>query len=174
MSARGAVATPRPPPHARVPVGWRLKPSGASAQRFRMDWMVPAHTCENSLIEHPGERRETGMRAMQAGGLRHPPAPPGLRDRPPGPLGDAHSSPRHTAAAAARSPGLATRGGRRGHRPEQPGALLSSQGGLVLEGPSCPSRCPSPELLLATGGRRYTPLSRQGPVGFNPSWPVSQ
>lgn len=48
------------------------------------------------------------MRAMRAEGS---PTPPGLRDRPPGPLGDAHSSPRHTAAAAARSPGLAMRGG---------------------------------------------------------------
>ena len=42
-----------------------------------MDWMVPAHTCENSLIEHPGERRETGMRAMQAEGSPTPPPPRG-------------------------------------------------------------------------------------------------
>lgn len=42
--------------------------------------MVPTHTCENSLIKHPGERGETGMRAVQ------PQAPPGSGSWPPGPL----------------------------------------------------------------------------------------
>ena len=40
-------------------------------------WTVPTHTCENSLVEHPGERGETGVRGE-----------PGS-----GPFRDGHSSP---------------------------------------------------------------------------------
>ena len=74
---QNAEATPRLPSHTRVRCDGSSGTQGHQLGGFRTNWTVPTHTCENSLVEHPGERGETGLRGE-----------PGS-----GPFRDGHSSP---------------------------------------------------------------------------------